>query len=84
MEYDGSDTFNVGTGIETDVNELFGHINRLTGAGAPETHGEAKPGEQQRSVLDTSKIERALGWKPETDLASGLEETVEWFQARES
>ena len=82
--HEGSDVFNVGTGVETDVNELFGHINDFTGAGADEKHGEAKPGEQQRSVLDTSKIERALGWTPTVGLADGLRETVEWFKEREA
>ena len=84
MEHEGSDIFNVGTGIETDVNQLFGHLNTFTGAEAPEKHGEAKPGEQQRSVLDTSKIHSAFGWSPETDRASGLEETVEWFKQKEA
>ena len=79
-----SDVFNVGTGIETDVNELFGHINELTGGGADEVHADAKPGEQQRSVLDASKTQRVLGWTPEVDIRTGLGRTVEWFRARES
>ena len=81
---EGSDVYNVGTGVETDVNELFGHINRFTGANADETHGEAKPGEQMRSVLDTSHAQRALGWRPEVDVATGLERTVDWFREREA
>ena len=32
LAHDGSDIYNVGTGVETDVNELFGHINTFTGA----------------------------------------------------
>ncbi|MEM1056729.1 MAG: NAD-dependent epimerase/dehydratase family protein [Bacteroidota bacterium] len=84
MTLSGSDVFNVGTGIETDVNELFGHLNRLTEAGAPEHHGEAKAGEQQRSVLDTSKIHKALGWQPTVELSEGLRRTVEWFKQREN
>ena len=83
LAHDGSDIYNVGTGVETDVNELFGHINTFTGAGADETHGEAKPGEQLRSVLDTSHAQRTLGWRPEVDIATGLERTVDWFRERE-
>lgn len=82
LAHEGSDVFNVGTGIETDVNELFRHLNALTEAGAPEHHGEAKPGEQQRSVLDTSKIHRALGWQPTVALEDGLRQTVDWFRSR--
>ena len=82
LAYDGSDVFNVGTGIETDVNALFGHLNRLTGTNAPEAHGPAKPGEQQRSVLDVSKAAKHLGWQPTMPLSEGLAQTVDWFVAR--
>ena len=81
---DGSGVFNVGTGVETDVNALFRHINTHTGAGAEEAHGPAKPGEQERSVLDISHTRDSLDWTPEVDVATGLERTVEWFRQREA
>ena len=80
----GSGIFNVGTGVETDVNALFRHINTHTGAGADENHGPAKPGEQERSVLDTSHAQRELGWTPEVDVETGLRQTVDWFREREA
>ena len=82
LAYDGSGAFNVGTGVETDVNALFGHLNRLTGEGAEEVHGDAKPGEQQGSVLDASQTRRVLGWAPRVSLEEGLAKTVDWFRAR--
>ncbi|MDT0631603.1 NAD-dependent epimerase/dehydratase family protein [Rubrivirga litoralis] len=84
LALDGSGVFNVGTGVETDVNELFGHINRHTGAGAAEQHGPAKPGEQQRSVLDVSHSREVLGWEPTVRVGDGLEQTVAWFREREA
>ena len=80
---DESGIYNVGTGVETDVNELFRHINEHSGAGADEIHGPAKPGEQERSVLDYSHTQRSLGWTPEVDVATGLKTTVDWFRQRE-
>ena len=80
---DASGVYNVGTGVETDVNALFRHINRFTEAGAEEHHGPAKPGEQQRSVLDVTHTSEALGWAPEIDVETGLERTVAWFRERE-
>ncbi|MFN3597960.1 MAG: NAD-dependent epimerase/dehydratase family protein, partial [Rubricoccaceae bacterium] len=74
-----ADVVNIGTGVETDVNTLFAHLNRLTGANAPEEHAPAKAGEQQRSVLDVSHAAEVLGWRPETSLAEGLARTVAWF-----
>jgi UDP-glucose 4-epimerase len=82
LDYKGSDIFNVGTGVETDVNTLFHHIRELAGSEAEEAHAPAKAGEQMRSVLSYAKTEAALGWKPEMDIRSGLEKTVDWFRER--
>jgi UDP-glucose 4-epimerase len=82
LEAEGSDVLNVGTGVETDVVTLFRHLNALTGGHAEEVHAEAKPGEQQRSVLDTARIRERLGWQAEVPLEEGLRRTVEWFRAR--
>lgn len=79
---DYSGPLNLGTGIETDVNTLYGHIRDLCGSTAPEKHGPAKPGEQRRSVIDASLASRILGWKPRVALADGLHETIEFFRER--
>ncbi|MDI6767139.1 MAG: GDP-mannose 4,6-dehydratase [Bacteroidota bacterium] len=80
LDYDKSDIFNVGTGIETDVKTLFNLIRKYTGSNCNERHGDAKKGEQQRSVLDYSYIQKVLGWKPTISLEKGLEMTVEYFR----
>jgi len=74
--------FNVGTGKETDVNELFRKIAMHIDADIPERHGPAKPGEQMRSVLDASLIGREFGWQPSVDLEEGLKRTVAFFRGR--
>jgi len=73
---------NVGTGVETDVNWLFASIRRAAGAACGERHGEAKLGEQQRSVLDNRKIQKELGWAPSVSLDDGVARTVEYFRNR--
>ena len=78
-----SGVFNVGTGVETDVNRLYDIVNDETGAGRDREHGPAMPGEQMRSVLDTTRIRERLGWAPETSVEAGLRETVRWFKTRE-
>lgn len=80
--YPKSDVFNVGVAIETDVNEIWTHVKKLTGYKAKMFHGPAKKGEQIRSVLDYAKIRKAMGWRPMTDLETGLAETVDWFRSR--
>jgi UDP-glucose 4-epimerase len=71
MGADGG-VYNVGTGTETSVNELFDACRRIAGVGAEATHAPARPGDVLRSVLDVSRAERALAWRPQTSLAEGL------------
>jgi UDP-glucose 4-epimerase len=78
-----SDIFNISTGKETDVNEIFKILSELTTNGeAKPKHGAAKAGEQQRSVCSYEHAERVLGWRPETALGDGLRETVNFFQRK--
>jgi UDP-glucose 4-epimerase len=83
LSYDKSDVFNIGTSVETDVNGIFRLVNAATGVGAPEKHGPAKAGEQQRSCLSYDKIKNTLGWQPEISLAEGLQQTVDYFKNRQ-
>jgi len=73
---------NFGTGIETDVNQLFGHIRTACGSDAPERHGPAKPGEQKRSVISPKLAAEVIGWRPEVPLADGVASTVAFFRDR--
>ena len=82
LTYDRSGIFNVGTGIETNVNELFAILRELTSSQCEEQHAEAKKGEQQRSVLDATNISRTLGWAPGVALREGLRRTVDSFRNR--
>lgn len=72
--------YNIGTGVETNVNELFAKIVKYTGKTVPEKHGPAKPGEQKRSVISSELIFRELGWKPTMPLDEGIRLTVEYFK----
>lgn len=72
-------TYNVGTGEETTVNELFRILADQIRPGAKELHGPAKKGEQIRSVIDAGKL-RLLGWEPKTSIRDGLARTVEYFK----
>lgn len=83
MEFNGCDYFNIGTGLETDVNELFHKLKHLTKSKAKEVHGPVKPGEQLRSVLNNNKAKQLLNWFPKINLDQGLKQTVEFFKNNE-
>jgi UDP-glucose 4-epimerase len=74
--------YNIGTGVETEVNELCERLRRISGKDLPLSHGPGKPGEQLRSCIDPSKAARLLGWRSKVSLADGLEETLRFFGAR--
>jgi len=82
LNYNQSDYFNIGTGIETDVNELFHFLNRFNGDKTEEKHGPGKPGEQLRSVLNNKKAKELLNWQPTVQLEVGLKKTFEFFKLR--
>ncbi len=80
LAFSGSGVFNVGTGIETSVNQLFRLLRDQVRPDVVERHAPARPGEQRRSVLDFSHSSSVLGWSPEVTLEEGLRATVEWFR----
>jgi UDP-glucose 4-epimerase len=64
--------FNVGTGVETSVNELHRELARIIAVDSPAQHGPAKLGEQMRSVLDARKLRRATNLREPMSLRAGL------------
>jgi UDP-glucose 4-epimerase len=80
LKYSKSAIFNIGTGIETDINHIFRVLKEKTGSKQKELHGPAKLGEQQRSVLECSKAKSVLKWKPRYDLEEGIAKTVEYYK----
>ena|SRR5438034_718787 len=79
--HDGA-VFNVGTGIETSVLELYDAIQRAAGLRRDAAHAAERLGELQRSVLDVSLAARELGWTPAHSLGEGLAETWRWMEER--
>jgi UDP-glucose 4-epimerase len=74
---------NIGTGVETSVNELYNAIAEAAGIDAPADHGEARAGELQRSALSSARAAEVLGWIPDTDLLTGASLTLDWFRTKQ-
>jgi UDP-glucose 4-epimerase len=69
--------FNVGTGQETSVVDLYGLCRSVAGSSLDAVEAPARLGELQRSVLDVGLAERKLGWRAEVPLEDGLRLTWE-------
>jgi nucleoside-diphosphate-sugar epimerase len=77
------EVFNVGSGVETRVNELAAALIRLTGARALPEHTDRRDVDNiRRRVVNIEKARRALRWIPEVTLDEGLRRTVEWQRAQ--
>lgn len=72
---------NIGTGVETSVNELYAAMAAAAGSTAPPQHAPARTGELARSALDPGRAALHLGWEPWTSLADGVAEVLRWFTA---
>ena len=68
---------NIGSGVETSVDGLVDAIERVNGRSANRIHNREKSGGVPRLVADISRAQALLGFRPQTDLASGLQRTFE-------
>jgi UDP-glucose 4-epimerase len=71
---------NVGTGVETTVNDLYALLASAAGVDRPAQSAAARPGEVARSALDPSRAAIQLGWRPWTTLAEGTGRVLDWLQ----
>jgi UDP-glucose 4-epimerase len=70
-------TFNVATGVETDVLTVWSELKRAAGSDLEPELAELRLGELQHSCLDSSLAERELGWRAQVSIAEGLRRTYE-------
>tara|TARA_B100000965_G_scaffold214734_1_gene179537 strand:+ start:769 stop:1692 length:924 start_codon:yes stop_codon:yes gene_type:complete len=71
---------NIGTGIETSVNELAESLKTQFSSNLNPVYQDAREGELQRSVLDNTKARKLLNWEPQYDLNDGMLEVRNWLK----
>jgi len=77
------EVFNVGTGVETRVNQLAETLIRIVGADLVPVHKDRRDVDNiRRRVVNIEKARRTLRWVPEVTLEEGLRRTVEWQRAQ--
>jgi UDP-glucose 4-epimerase len=73
-------TYNIGSGVETSVNDLIRAFARVTGRRIEPEYRPGRAGEVRRIALDARKARKELGWRPAVSLEDGLAQTVEWVR----
>ncbi len=77
-----SGAINIGTGIETNVNDLYHTLGTVADVTRAPEYAPARPGEQSRSVISPARAAQLLNWRPQVELAKGLDETFSYFKER--
>jgi dTDP-glucose 4,6-dehydratase len=79
------EVYNVSAGAPqpnlTIVKTILKHL------GKPETlmqYVKDRPGHDRRYALDSSKIQRELGWQPRVSFADGIRRTIDWYSSNPS
>ena len=73
---------NIGTGVETSVQQLFDVMARLTGFKQHARYDPPRAGEVPRSALDPSRAGIHIGWQPWTTVEEGVARTLEHFKGQ--
>ena len=78
----GEGTLNVGGGVEASILETIAILERVAGRKLDVRPGPPVPGDQRRSLADTTQIHEQLGWEPRVSLEDGLSAQWEWASAK--
>ena len=71
---------NIGTGIETSVNDLANSMKIQFKSEINPIYKPAREGELNRSVLNNTKAKKELNWKPRYSLDDGMKQVFNWLR----
>jgi UDP-glucose 4-epimerase len=74
-------TFNVGSGVNFSVKEVYGLVESLLQTGLQPLYQAELPGEAEITLADLASSAQ-LGWKPRVPIREGLSRTIEYLQSR--
>lgn len=77
--YEDSEPVNIGSASEISIRELITLIAKLTGFEGKLIWDTSKPNGQPRRKLDTSRAEKAFGFRATTDFEMGLRRTIDYY-----
>ena len=74
------ETYNIGSGVEKSIEEITNFIlGTLDKPQHLKTYVPDRPGHDCRYLLNSAKIHRELGWKPEIPFEQGMRQTIQWY-----
>lgn len=70
---------NLAGGEEVTINRLVRTLTTILGYDGPIAYAAPRPGDVRRHLADISRARQLLGYRPQTDLETGLRRTVAWY-----
>lgn len=74
------EVFNIALGEEHTVLDLLNELNAIMGLSVPPAFQPPRAGDVRRTLADSTKARRMLGWKGAVGFQEGLRRTVDWFK----
>lgn len=72
--------FNIGNNEPIQLSRFIQAIESATGKTAEKQMLEMQPGDVERTYADTARLEEAVGYKPKTEIESGIQQFVDWYK----
>ena len=76
--------FNLGSGNGTSINNILEILEQLTGNKVKVLYENSRNFDVKSNVLDISKINKFLNWRPKVDIFDGIERTYNWLKNNKS
>lgn len=81
LSYEGDNRiFNIGSGVGRSLNEILDAIDLLLGTPVKRVYLPSRAFDVSVNILDISKAEDVLNWKPQMPFADGLSRTAQWLR----
>ena len=76
------DIFNIGTGKQSTIREIYSNLNKLLNCNIKPRWNSMKRRSWDQKVwkADMSKVKRRFNWKPKYNLKQGLTKTINWHK----
>jgi UDP-glucose 4-epimerase len=80
LELGSGESYVIGTGVTTSVNEIYSALVGISGFEAPIEPAPKRPGDARDAQFDSAKARVQLGWSASTALAEGIRATYQYFE----
>lgn len=83
LDYKGSETvFNISTGVGTNLLEVLDLVQAAVGRPLEIRRHEGRAFDVKVNILSSALARQEFGWSPSTDLATGVQKTLQWLKAQ--